>query len=162
MDHRAVDLRIPASAFLVSWPAAISDHGDNEPVLDLRYMRFVAGEQCDGPDRARHEQKSIAESRPHADHPLGEMGQQRDARTIVVGQRGMADMDGQQKFIVRFSLMQILAIGQMAICKARVDDHLISLVAQRLELSMGQAKCPIFRVIGRSIRDEIGLIGQRI
>ena len=50
----------------------------------------------------------------------------------------------------------------MAVRKTGVDYNLIGLVAQSLELSMGNAKCPIFGIIGRSIRDEIGLIGQRI
>ena len=97
--------------------AAISDHGDNEPVLDLPDIPFVTGEPCDGADRARHKQKPIAESRLQTDHSLGEMRQQRNARTIVIGQRGMADVDGQKKLFVRFALMQIFTIGQMAIRK---------------------------------------------
>ena len=90
VDHRPIDLGIAASALLVGRAAAVSDHGDDKPVLDALAIVLVAREPCDCTDRTRSKQESVAVSRPQAGHPLGKMCEQRDARAVVVGERGMA------------------------------------------------------------------------
>ena len=58
--------------------------------------------------------------------------------------------------------MQILPVCQVSVGKARVDEHLIGFVSEAFQQTMGHAECPVLGVIGRSIGDQVGLIGQRI
>src|SRR5262245_24444786 len=102
MDHRPIDLRIAASTFLVGWAAAIADHGDHEPMLNAVSVVFIACKPADFTDRAGGEQKTVAVTRPYAAHPLGQMGKQRYARAVVVGQRGVADVGGKQELVLSF------------------------------------------------------------
>ncbi len=144
VDHRAVDLRVSAPAFLVRRPAAVSDHGNDEPVLDACGAVLVAGEPGDCADRAGREQKPVAVSRSPARQAFGEMRQQRDARTIVVRERGMADVGGQQEFVFRLSFVEIFAVGEMPVGQARVDHDLVGLVPQRFEAADAACRTPNF------------------
>jgi hypothetical protein len=63
MDNGPIDLGIATSALLVSWAAAISNHGDNKPVLDTLAIVLVARQPCDCTDRARCKQEAVAVSR---------------------------------------------------------------------------------------------------
>ena len=71
-------------------------------------------------------------------------------------------MGRKQKLVFGFALVQILAVGQKSIFKARVDEHLIGLVSQAFELTVRHAESPVLGIIGCSIGDQIRLIRQRV
>ena len=58
--------------------------------------------------------------------------------------------------------MQIFAVAQISVLKARVDDHFICFVLQLFELAVGHAKSPVLRIVRGTIRDEIGLFWQGV
>ena len=41
-------------------------------------------------------------------------------------------------------------------------SDLVGFVPQAFELPMRHAECPVFRIVGRSIGDQVGLIRQRV
>lgn len=68
------------------------------------------------------------------------MCEQRHARTVVVGERGVADVGREQKLILGFALMQILAVCQASVREARVDDHLIGFIPEAFEQTVRHAE----------------------
>ena len=105
MRHDTVDHRVAAPAFLIGRPAAIADAGDGEAMLDEANRRFVAGEPGDGADGAGREQEAVAEARVPASEMSCQQRQERQTGAIVVGQRGVADMGGEQEFVLGFAAM---------------------------------------------------------
>ncbi len=89
----------------------------------------------------------------------GQHRRHRDPRKIVVGKRRVADMAGKENRIIGFTGDQQLAIAQMTGRKIGVDDHAVTLVVQARHLAMGEAKAPIFRVIGGAVGNPVRLIG---
>ena len=75
------------------------------------------------------------------------MREQRDARTIVVGERGVTQVGRKQKLILGLALMQILPLCQISVRKARVDDDLISFVCEALQQSVRHAEGPVLCII---------------
>ncbi len=55
MRDRTVDLGVAPAALLVGRTAAVADAGQYQPMLYSRRVLLVAGEPCDGADRARRE-----------------------------------------------------------------------------------------------------------
>ena len=58
--------------------------------------------------------------------------------------------------------MQIFAVAQISVLKARVDDHLIYFVLQLFELAVGHAESPFLSIVRGTIRDEVGLFRQGV
>src|ERR1700751_5789832 len=50
----------------------------------------------------------------------------------------------------------------MSVHEAGVDQNLIRVISQFFQLVVRKAKCPVLRIVRRSVRDEIGLIRQRV
>ena len=70
------------------------------PCLMRWHAVFVARQPCDRADRARCKQEAVAVVASSARHPLGKMREQRHARAIVVGERGVADMGRKQELVL--------------------------------------------------------------
>jgi len=49
--------------FSLGWAAAVSDHGNDQPMLDALAVLLIAREPCNRTDRARCKQESITVSR---------------------------------------------------------------------------------------------------
>src|SRR5262245_57558683 len=92
VDHRPVYLGIAAPALLVSWAAAVSDHGDYESMFDASAVVLVACEPRDGTDCAGRKQEAVAVSRLQLGDSLGEMREQRYAGAVIVSERRVADV----------------------------------------------------------------------
>ena len=54
------------------------------------------------------------------------MRQERHARTVVIGQRRVADMCRKKNLVFSFASVQVLPISQKPIFEARIDKHFIS------------------------------------
>src|SRR6266852_75034 len=64
----------------------------------------------------------------------------------------MTDVRREKKLLVRFALVQILAVAQTAAVQTGVNDYLVETVGQRFELPVGHAEAPLLAVVGASNR----------
>src|SRR5690349_6147278 len=85
----------------------------------------------------------------------------RAARQIVVAQRGMTNVTGNEYFLGRASGNQQLAVGKVAVGERRVDAHFVFVVGQSRKLIVGKAKSPGGTVVGRTIGDPLRVIRIR-
>ena len=116
---RAVDLGVAAPAPLVGEPAGVADAGDDQAVGDPPRALLVAGEPGDGADRARDEEEAVrvAQRRVRAGRRAS-VGAQHHAREVVVGERRMAAVGGDQDLVARRAGEHELAVGERAVGRA--------------------------------------------
>src|ERR1700722_8677021 len=88
----AIDRRITAAGFLISWTTPVADHRDDKSVLYTRALVLVGRQPSDGPDCPGSEHKPITVTRSQSDHSLCEMRQQRQSGAIVICERRVANM----------------------------------------------------------------------
>src|ERR1700681_3560090 len=62
VNNRPIDPGIATSAFLVGRAAAISDHGNDQPMLNALAALLIAREPCDCTDGTRCKQEAITVS----------------------------------------------------------------------------------------------------
>ena len=96
----AVDRSIAATALFVGHAAHIAEAGKDEAVGNARDLVLVAREPGERPDRAGDEKKEIAVARPQHLDIARQHRRDRNPREVVVGERGVADMAGQQNRIL--------------------------------------------------------------
>src|SRR6267142_1040825 len=63
VDNRPIYRGTATSAFLVGWAAAVSDHGNDQPMLDALAVLLIAREPCNRTDRTWCKQESVTVSR---------------------------------------------------------------------------------------------------
>src|SRR6202020_1266603 len=84
-----------------------------------------------------------------------------DARKIVIRQRRVASMAGNQDLVARSARNVTLRISQMTIFEIGIDTNFILAVLEIFHLTVRQTKSPGFLVIGSSIGYPIGPLGNR-
>ena len=74
------------------------------------------------------------------------MCKQGEPGTVVVGQRGVADVGREQYFILVLAPVKVFSVWEEAVFETRVDDDLVSIVFQ---LSTGDAsgRSPVLSVV---------------
>src|SRR4051812_50939 len=105
MGESAVNVRITAPASLVRNIAGISHTRQDQPVPDALNSRFVARQPRDRPDGAGSKQKAIRVTMSRILQTPSQSYGKRDARQVVVGQRGMTNMRRDEHFL-RFLTFQ--------------------------------------------------------
>src|SRR5206468_8432855 len=90
--HHSINARVSTSAPLVVRTATVTNTGDDQPMLHACDEVFVASEPGDSANGAGSEQEAIAIVRLTTRKQFGQVGQQRQAGTIVICQSRMADM----------------------------------------------------------------------
>src|SRR6266540_3633842 len=110
LDRGSIDLGIASSAFLVREGPDISDTGDREAMFDPLRLLLVESQPRNRPDGSGDEKEPIRESaiRPPC-KGIGKPGRHRDPRQVVVRERRMADVAGDEDLILDLSLQQVLA-----------------------------------------------------
>src|SRR5215475_12077274 len=58
--------------------------------------------------------------------------------------------------------MKKLAISQGTVCEVRVDKYFICAIPKSFKLPMRHAESPTLLIVGRAVRDQVGLIGKRM
>ena len=93
----AVDRRVAAPASLVAQRPRIADAGDDEPVPDAVERVAVAIEPAERAERARAPQQAEGMCQRLLGQRLRERPEQHDAGEVVVGERRMAHVRGEQE-----------------------------------------------------------------
>ena len=85
-----------------------------------------------------------------------------DAGEIIVGQRRVARVGGDQDLVPCPALEEELGICQEAVLQSGIDDNLVNPVLHVEKVVVAQAEAPILPVIRGSIGNPIGVGGQRV
>ena len=161
MRDDAVYHGIPSPALLVGNAPGVTD-AEGKAVDDPSNFGFVADEPGQRRNRTGDQEKAIAVARPKHLDIARQHRRNGNAREIVIGKRGVADMAGEEDCVLGLTWDQQLAIGEMARRQIGVDDHTVALVTQARHLAVGEAEAPVFRVIGSAVWNPVRLIGQSI
>jgi hypothetical protein len=92
---------------------------------------------------------------------LGEHRRDGDAGQVVVGERRVADVRGDHDLVLDLALQPRLGEREVAGAQRRVDHDLVVARLERLQRIVREAEAPRARVVGRPVRDQAGLVGQR-
>src|SRR5882672_9973132 len=87
-----IDFGVACPALFVGCGSTIADACQDEAVLDAGNLRTMQRKPGDRSDRSRNEQETIGIATRHRGQVLREGSSNRDARQIVIAQRGMAHM----------------------------------------------------------------------
>ena len=58
--------------------------------------------------------------------------------------------------------MQVLAVSQKSVFKARIDEYFVGLILKIFELTVSDTESPVVGIIRRTIRDQIRLFRERM
>ena len=162
MGDRLVDFGVSASAFFVIHLSRVADVGDHEPMLDPVRDAFVQcqpGNRADGP---RNEDEPVRIAERTAVQVSRKKGAERHSGKIVVANRRVTNVTGDEHLIGTFPGDQALRIGQVPRFERRVDNHFIQTLLQIIELILAEAKSPALLIVGCLVRNPVGVIGKRI
>ncbi|MCK0297306.1 hypothetical protein MVT30_26445, partial [Salmonella sp. 15E51] len=76
-----------------------------------------------------------------------EQGQEGEARTIVIGKRGMTDMSGKQHISVGGAFVQVFTIGEMTVGLFGVNQDFVLAVRERKKSIMACTQTPLLTVV---------------
>ena len=110
----AIDLRAATAAFVVEL-TGISDAGDDQTVPDAGSAALVAAQPCDCPDRAGNKQEAVRVAELERREKLRQVSGERHAGQIVVAERRMAGVTGEEKLLVRGARDLALAVREASI-----------------------------------------------
>ncbi len=162
MPQHPVDLRVAAPALLVRQPAPVAGAGQHQPVPDPLDPFRVAGQPGDRPDGAGREDEpvgvvgSVLRQCPRQEH------RHRDARQVVVGQRRVADVAGDDHLVGDLPGDDVLGVGEVAVRERGVDAHLVVALGQPVQGLLGQAEPPVGRVVAGAVRHPGGVVRQGV
>lgn len=173
MPHHLVDLRVAPPAPLVRQLPRVARAGEHQPVPHhspssrLRSSRGcpihplpVAGQPGDRADGARREDEPVGVVR----RPLGQLpGQEdrdRDAGQVVVGQRRVAGVAGDDHLVRDLPGDHVLGVGEVAVGEGGVDAHLVLAVRHRVQGLLGQAEPPLRLVVTGAVGTQDGWSGS--
>ncbi len=125
MRRCPVNLRVSPAALLVVESARISNAGQNQTVADARGGFLISRQPGDGPDRAGNEQKPIGITKIASGKKLGQKGRDRQSGKIVIRERRMAGMAGNQNLVAGPAGQIALAVGQVPVFESGVDAHFV-------------------------------------
>ena len=162
MSHHPVDLRVAASALFVRQPARVAGAGQHQPVLDPFHPLRVAGQPGDRPDGAGRVDEPVGVVRRLLRQRPGQVRRHRDARQVVVGQRRVADMAGDDHLVGDLTGDHVLGVGEVAVRECGVDAHLVVAVRQRVQGLLGQAESPLRLVVARAVRHPARVVRQGV
>ena len=84
------------------------------------------------------------------------------ARQFIVGHGWMAKISGQQYFIITITFNYQITIRETSIFQCAVYHHMIFFIIQGLFLILTYTEAPPFFIVGRHIRNPVGLVGLGI
>ena len=158
----SVDQSVTSAAALVRGRARVPDTRDDEAVLDPANLILVERQPCDRPDRPWDEQEAVRVAERQAPQMLGEPRRERDARQVVVGDGWVAAVTRDEDLGLGLAGQVTLPVRQAPRLEGGVDPHGVLAVLERLELLVLHAESPRLRVVGRAVRDEVRLVGERV
>src|SRR6266850_1931922 len=159
MGDRRVDLGVSASAFLVIHLAGIADIGDDQPMLYPAYRTFVQCQPGNRANRSWNKDESVGIPKPAVLQGPCQEGVEGDPGEIIVTNRRMADVTGDEHLIRTLSGDEALCICQASRFKRRVDNHIIQALLEIIELILAEAESPALLIVRCLVRDPVGAIG---
>src|SRR2546425_9516160 len=112
MRNRAVDLCIPAPAFLVMQLSGIAHAGQHQTMLDVRNLVLVPCEPGNRANRSRNEQETVRITVRRDCQRARQRSCKGDSRQIVVAQGWVAGVAGDQHFVPSLPWQKVLAISR--------------------------------------------------
>jgi hypothetical protein len=91
---------------------------------------------------------------------FGESDTDRNPREIVIRERRMAGVAGNQDFLTGCPRNEKLAQCQVALRVTGIDEDLVFALFEFLQIVMRQAETPGFLVIARAIRNQVRLVRE--
>src|SRR5262249_9968378 len=114
-SHCSIDLRISATAPLVRNVASIAHASENKTMLDERNLFLVQGQPGYRSDRGGNKKESVGVPQSESRESLGQGHCESDPRKVIVAERRVTDMAGDQDLLFRLTFDEHLPICQMAI-----------------------------------------------
>src|SRR5450631_3966123 len=115
MGHRPVNLGIPMPALLVVEAARIPDAREHQAVLYASRRLSILCQPGDGPDRSRYKDEPVRIPQFPAQQKPGKKGCDRKSRKVVVCQRWVTGMDGDQDFVTRPARQKTLPVAEVTV-----------------------------------------------
>src|SRR5215510_4266834 len=101
MLGRAIDLGVAAPALLVGQGTGVADAGGGQAVADARGGILVGREPRDRADGSRNEEETVRVPPRYRREQLRQSRQERDSGEVVVCQRRMAAVSGEEDLVGR-------------------------------------------------------------
>ena len=121
----------------------------------------IAIEPAERAERARAPEQAEGMCQRLVGQRLRERPEQHDAGEVVVGERRMAHVRGEQELGVARAGEVDLARRQRAVLERRVDDDVVVAVLERLELPPAHAEPPLLLPVRRPVGDQLGVVRVR-
>ena len=158
----------PAARLLVREAAGIAEVGEDEAVADVGPAVSVAAQPRDRAEGAGREQDAERVAPPRACRALrGEDGRDGERARVVVGEGRVAGVRRDQDLVRGLARHDGLAVRERAVEEVGVDEHLgLAAFAEfgrrGVQVVVCEAEAPRRRVVRRPVRDEGGLLGERV
>ena len=160
--HDPVDVGIAPAAALVVVLAAIAHTRDHHPMGHTPRHVLPLRQPADGADGGRNEDEAVGVATTgQCSQRLRQPGGGGNARQVVVGQRGVADVGGDEHLLGAVTGQDAFAEGHRPLHEIGIDTDLVGAGLQRLQLPVGQAEAPVTLEVLRAIGNPVRPVGQR-
>src|SRR2546423_4014865 len=161
MTRSSVSQRVTALAAFVSKAAAVTETAQHQTALDSVDTHRVVREPGDRSDRSRNKEEAIAQSPWTFGESAREIGSDRHPGQVVVRQRRMAAVTGEQNFVGALSRQVQLSPIQMSWRERTVDADVVNVVRQIHKVSVRETEAPAFPIVRSAIRNPVWPFRQR-
>ena len=158
MGDCPIYVRVSPAALLVGGFSRITHAGRHQTVLYFVDPFFIQAEPCNGTDRSGNKKKSVGIAPWTCTQMFGQKSYHRHAGEVVVTERGMAGVTGDQDLVFLLSGEIILSIGEVAWFQGTVDADLIAVILHFQKIVMTQAESPGFLVIGGTVGNPVRML----
>lgn len=131
-------------------------------MLDPVHPLLVAGEPGDRADGAGREDEPVGVVRRLLRQRPGQERRHRDAGQVVVGQRRVADVAGDDHLVGDLPGDHVLGVGEVAVLQRGVDAHLVVAFGHRVQGVLRQAEPPLRLVVTGAVRNPVRVVRQGV
>src|SRR5450432_2408322 len=162
MSKCPIYIGVSSPGALISYVTGVPDARQHQPMTNPCENRFVLGQPGDCTNAARNKEKAVRVTTRRLGKSSSQFNRERDTGKVVIRERRMANMTGDEHLIGLLTFKQVFAIGQVPIRERRVNAHVVFLlVAQLPELPLAQAEAPVFLIVRSSIWNPLGMTLDR-
>ena len=127
-----------------------------------RATSSLRASQASAPMLARREDEPVGIAQAAAREGLGELREDGDAGAVVVCQRRVAHVRGEQELPPGPSRDDVLAVAHVADAVFGRDPDLVGGVGQPLDVTVAHAEPPVVGEVRRAVGDPVRLVGQAV
>src|SRR5271166_3735901 len=120
-------------------------------MFDPRQFRFVQRKPSDRADRTGDPYEAVGVTQGKAPQKACQTRRNRHAREVIIAERWMAGMAGNQDLVVGRALNPILPVRQVPGSQSRVYANLVLSLSHAVQMRFAQAKSPGLPVVRSAV-----------